>query len=102
WYARSLRLLTEARAAKQCVPRTGTRLADLDEIYNKNEGLIRPDVRTCTGFPVCQVRRDFEATTPAGLHPEEAVIPALNGPTRASGEVQRLTAIPRGIEFTAG
>ena len=59
------------------------------------------DGSTSAAVAIGKDPRDGQLAPAADLHPDDAVIPALDDLTHAQPEVQRRTAIPRGVELLA-
>src|SRR5205085_2969315 len=77
-------------------------LADVDEVDDEDQRLAGLDGAAGAAVAVAQVRRDDQLAPAADLHPEQAVVPALDDLADTDAEGQRLTAVPRGVELLAG
>src|SRR5438477_9545381 len=94
-----------ATGSTACASRCGAasgRLADLQEIDDEHERLAGLDVPARTAIAVAEPRWDGEPAAAADLHPRDALIPALDDPTRAELERERAAAIPGRVELLFG
>src|SRR5690606_13121960 len=83
-----------------CPKRTGS--ADAEEVHDEDEGLAGLDAAAGAGVAVSQVRRDDELAAAAHLHARDALVPAGDDAPAAQRELERLVAVPRGVELLAG
>src|SRR6185312_12645415 len=73
--------------------------AHVHQVDHEDQGLAAGDRRSGPAVAIGQVRGDLQAAAPADLHAHQALVPALDDLSDADPEVQRLTAVPGGIEL---
>src|SRR5699024_6806429 len=81
---------------------TGSGLVHPHQVDHEDQRLVGADRPGGAGLSVGQVRRNLEAATAALFHADQALVPALDDLSDAGGEVQRLAAVPGGVELLAG
>src|SRR5205085_3678381 len=77
----------------------GPALLDLQQVDVEDERLVRPDRRRLTLRPVRHVGRDDELAAPADLHSDDALVPPGDDHAGTQLELERLVAVPRGVEL---
>lgn len=75
---------------------------DVDEVADENQRLTAGDDTGNALRAVCQILGDDESASSAHLHALHTVIPPGNHLTGSQLEGQRLSAVPRRIEFATG
>src|SRR5687768_18602814 len=79
----------------------GVRSADADEVDDEDQGRAGLDDPARAALAVGLVRGDREPTTTADLHPGDALVPALDDHADTEAELQRVAAVPGGVELLA-
>src|SRR5436305_2452913 len=75
------------------------RLPDADEVDDEDEGGAGLDDAARAALAVGLVRRDGQPAAAADLHAGDALVPALDDHADAEPELQRVTAVPGGVEL---
>src|SRR5450755_2365933 len=70
-----------------------------DQVADEDKGLARRSDVAGAPVPVGQIRGDDQLAAAADLHPLHALVPAGDDATGTELELQRVAAIPAGVEF---
>src|SRR5688572_3851697 len=70
-----------------------------DEVHDEDERLVGPDHAAGPALAVRQVGRDRDAAASADAHPGDALVPAGDHLALAEAELERVTAVPGGVEL---
>src|SRR4051794_18055470 len=76
--------------------------ADADEVDDEDQRGAGLDDTAGPAVAVGLVRRDGQPTAAADLHAGDALVPALDDHADAEPELQRVAAVPGGVELLAG
>ena len=77
-------------------------LRHADQIDDEDQRLVRPDHPAGAALAVGQHRRDRDPPPAADLHAGHALVPARDHLALAEPELERVAAVPRGVELLAG
>ena len=90
----------EERAVTVALPGASAELADLRQVDVEDERRVRRDRRRLALRAVREVGRDRQPPPAADLHPDQALVPALDDLALAERQLEgRLAALPGGVEL---
>src|SRR3954468_20662278 len=102
-----LRRATEAasrparRACGARRPRSARRSAHTDEVHDEHQRLVGADDSAGTALAIGQLRRERDLAPAAPPHPRHALVPAGDDLALAELELERVPAVPGGVELLA-
>jgi calcium-translocating P-type ATPase len=82
-------------------PRRGALLVDREQVDHEHERLVRLDHAARPARSVAERRRDRQPAAAADAHALDPLVPARDDLPLAEPELERLPAVPRGVELLA-